>query len=65
MDEVRQVGRPAGDMDLGTGDGLLIGRIMAAVAASESAAKRRRVKRKLDQVTAEGRGRGGYRRPFG
>jgi site-specific DNA recombinase len=62
---VRHVRFVAGDMDLGTGDGLLIGRIMAAVAASESAAKSRRVKRKLDQVAAEGRPHGGYRRPFG
>jgi site-specific DNA recombinase len=62
---VRYVRFVAGDMDLGTGDGLLIGRIMAAVAASESAAKSRRVKRKLDQVAAEGRPHGGFRRPFG
>jgi site-specific DNA recombinase len=62
---VRQVRFVAGDMDLGTGDGLLIGRIMAAVAANESAAKSRRVRRKLDQLAAEGRPHGGYRRPFG
>src|SRR3954469_20276337 len=61
---VRQVRFVAGDMDLGTGDGLLIGRIMAAVAANESAAKSRRVRRKLDQVAAEGRPHGGYRRQF-
>lgn len=54
-----------GGADLGTGDGLLIGRIMAAVAANESAAKSRRVKRKLDEVAAQGRPHGGFRRPFG
>ncbi|WP_222194280.1 recombinase family protein [Modestobacter italicus] len=62
---VRQVRFVSGDMDLGTGDGLLIGRIMAAVAANESAAKSRRVLRKLDQIAAEGRPHGGNRRPFG
>ena len=54
-----------GDMDLGTDDGLLIGRIQAAVAADESAKKRRRVKRKLLQVAEEGRPHGGSVRPFG
>ena len=62
---VRKVRFVSGDMDLGTGDGLLIGRIMAAVAANESAAKSRRVSRKMDQIAAEGRPRGGSRRPFG
>jgi site-specific DNA recombinase len=62
---VRQVRFVSGDMDLGTGDGLLIGRIMAAVAANESAAKSRRVSRKMDQIAAEGRPHGGNRRPFG
>ncbi len=62
---VRQVRFGSGGTDLGTGDGLLIGRIMATVAANESAAKSRRVKRKLDEVAASGRPHGGYRRPFG
>jgi len=62
---VRQVKLVSGDMDLGTGDGSLIGRIMAAVATNESANKSRRVKRKLDQVAAEGRPHGGFRRAFG
>jgi site-specific DNA recombinase len=62
---VRQVRFVSGDMDLGTGDGLLIGRIMAAVAANESASKSRRVRRKNDQIAAEGRPHGGNRRPFG
>ena len=62
---VRHVRFVSGDMDLGTGDGLLIGRIVAAVAANESASKSRRVLRKLDQIAAEGRPHGGNRRPFG
>src|SRR3954471_10824341 len=62
---VRQVRFVSGDMDLGTGDGLLIGRMLAAVAAKESADKSRRVSRKLDQNAAEGRPHGGNRRPFG
>lgn len=62
---VRQVRFVTGDADLGTGDGLLVGRIMAAVAANESAAKSRRVKRKLEQNAQAGLPHGGYRRPFG
>lgn len=62
---VRQVRFVTGDADLGTGDGLLVGRIMAAVAANESAAKSRRVKRKLEQNAQAGLPHGGFRRPFG
>lgn len=62
---VRQVRFVAGDMDLGTGDGLLIGRIMAAVAANESATKGRRMRRKNDERAAAGRPHGGSQRPFG
>ena len=54
-----------GDMDLGSGDGLLVARILAAMAANESATKSRRVLRKLDQVAAEGRPHGGSQRPYG
>src|SRR3954453_1920663 len=62
---VRQVRFVAGDMDLGTGDGLLIGRIMAAVAANESAAKSRRMRRKWEQNAARGVPHGDSVRPFG
>lgn len=62
---VRQVRFVSGNMDLGTGDGLLIGRIMAAVAANESAAKSRRMRRKWDQNAAQGLPHGGSTRPFG
>lgn len=54
-----------GDVDLGTGDGLLIARIMGAVAANESAAKSRRVKRKMEENAKQGRPHGGAYRPFG
>jgi len=54
-----------GDMDLATDDGLFVGRLQAALAAKESGVKSRRVKRKLDQVAAEGRPHGGSNRPFG
>ncbi len=54
-----------GDMDLGTDDGLLMGRIQAAFAAKESGAKSRRQKRKNDERAAAGLPHGGYRRPYG
>lgn len=53
-----------GDVDVASGDGLMVLRMLAAVAANESAAKSRRVKRKMEQVASEGRPHGG-RRPFG
>ena len=53
-----------GELDPGNGDGLLVLRMLAAVASNESASKSRRVRRKLDQVAAEGRPHGG-KRPFG
>jgi site-specific DNA recombinase len=54
-----------GDMDLGTGDGLLVARIQAATAANSSAGLSRRIKRKLDEIAAAGKPHGGYQRPFG
>lgn len=54
-----------GELDPGNGDGLLVLRMLAAVAANESASKGRRVRRKLDQVAAEGRPHGGSNRPYG
>jgi DNA invertase Pin-like site-specific DNA recombinase len=63
--KVTQVRFVTGDVDLGTDDGLFYGRMQAAFAAKESAVKSRRVKRKLDQVAAEGRPHGGSNRPFG
>lgn len=54
-----------GELDPGNGDGLLVIRMLSAVAASESATKSRRVRRKLDEVAASGRPHGGSARPFG
>lgn len=54
-----------GDTDLGTDDGLFIGRLYAAVAAKESGAKSRRQKRKNVERAQAGLPHGGSRRPFG
>ena len=54
-----------GDLDIGTEDGLLMGRIQAAFAAKESAAKSRRQKRKNDEKAAARLPHGGSQRPFG
>jgi site-specific DNA recombinase len=62
---VKHVRFVVGDSDIMTGDGLMVVRMLAAVAANESAAKSRRVKRKLDQVAASGMPHGGAARPFG
>ncbi len=61
---VRQVRFVVGDMDLGTGDGLMVARILAAMAANESATKSRRMKRKNEQNAAAGLPHGPAR-PFG
>ncbi len=53
-----------GDLDVGNGDGLLVLRLLSAVAANESASKSRRVRRKMDEVAASGMPHGGSR-PFG
>lgn len=52
-------------VDVADGDGLLVPRLLSAVAANESASKSRRVRRKLDEVAASGRPHGGAQRPFG
>jgi site-specific DNA recombinase len=52
-------------IDVANGDGLLVLRMLAAVAANESASKSRRVRRKMDENAAAGLPHGGYRRPFG
>ena len=54
-----------GDLDVSNGDGLMVLRMLLAVAANESATKSRRVKRKLLQNAEAGLPHGGYRRPFG
>ena len=47
--KVKHVRFVTGDADISTGDGLLVARMLSAVAASESATKSRRVRRKQDQ----------------
>jgi DNA invertase Pin-like site-specific DNA recombinase len=54
-----------GDFDLGTGDGLLVARLLSAVAANESDAKRRRGRRKMLEIAESGRPHAGGPRPFG
>lgn len=54
-----------GDTDIATGDGLMVARILGAMAANESATKGRRVRRKMEQNAAAGLPHGGWRRPFG
>ncbi len=63
--KVRLVRFVVGDMDLGTGDGLMIARILGAMAANESATKSRRMRRKYEQNAAAGLPHGGSQRPFG
>lgn len=53
------------DLNLGNGDGLLIARLMAAVATNESDAKSRRSKRKMLELAQAGKPSGGGPRPFG
>lgn len=56
----------AGDADITTGDGLLVLRIMAAVAANESASKARRIARKHQELAERGMpNMSGKYRPFG
>ncbi len=54
-----------GDLDVSNGDGLMVLRMLLAVAANESATKSRRVKRKMLQNAEAGLPHGGFRRPFG
>jgi len=54
-----------GDFDLVSGDGLMVMRMLAAVAAGESATKSRRMKRKHDETAAKGLPHKGGNRPYG
>jgi DNA invertase Pin-like site-specific DNA recombinase len=63
---VRHVRFVAGaPVDVANGDGLMVLRLLAAVAANESASKSRRVRRKMVEVAESGRPHGGSQRPFG
>jgi site-specific DNA recombinase len=61
--EVRFVA--SGGLDVGTGDGLMVLRVLAAVAASESATKSRRGRRKALEIAESGRPHIGSHRPYG
>ena len=63
--KLRHVATLQGDVNLGNGDGLLIARIASAVAANESDAKSRRVRRKMDEIAQTGIPHGGSNRPYG
>ena len=63
--EVRFVAGADVDIGSGDGDGLMVLRMMGAVAANESASKSRRVRRKMVDNAVAGRPHGGSRRPFG
>lgn len=62
---VKDVVTLSGDVDLVNGDGLLMARLLAAVAANESDAKRRRGARKALEIAQSGKPMMGGSRPFG
>lgn len=55
----------SGDLDLSTHEGQLLARITGAVARKESDDKSRRIRRKHEELAAEGRVSGGGTRPYG
>lgn len=62
---VKHVRFVAGHTDIGTGDGLMMARVMGAFASHESATKKRRMERKWEQDALEGKPRRSGTRPFG
>ena len=62
---IDDLGIVTGDISLGTNDGLLMARILAAFAANESARKSERLKRKARETAEAGKPNGGNLRPFG
>lgn len=62
---MRYLATVGGDVDLATGDGLLVARIKGAVAADEVAKIKRRVRRKHQELAEAGAVSGGGGRPFG
>jgi site-specific DNA recombinase len=51
---VKQFATVSGDTDIGQGDGIMVARIMAAVAANQSDSASRRIRRKNDERAAAG-----------
>lgn len=62
---VQQVATVTSDIDLGNDDGMFTARVLAAVAAKESARKSERIKRRALQLAEQGKPHGGSNRPFG
>lgn len=62
---VTELAAVTGDIDLASGDGLLMARVKGAVAAKESDDKSRRIKRKALELAQDGKVGGGGTRPFG
>lgn len=62
---VRHLATVGGDVDLASGEGVLVARIKGAVAAEEVRKVQQRSKRKKDELAAAGAPSGGGRRPFG
>jgi len=62
---VQQFATVTADIDLGTGDGMLMARMLAAFAAMESDKKSQRLKRKARELAEAGKIGGGGIRPFG
>lgn len=62
---LRHLATVGGDVDLSTGEGLLVARIKGAVAAEEARKIRERTRRKKTEIAETGLPAGGGRRPFG
>lgn len=62
---VQQFATVTADIDLGTGDGMLMARMLAAFAAMESDKKSQRLRRKARELAEAGKISGGGLRPFG
>jgi DNA invertase Pin-like site-specific DNA recombinase len=62
---VTQFATVTADIDLGSGDGMLMARMLAAFAAMESDKKSQRLRRKAREIAESGRPGGGGMRPFG
>lgn len=62
---LRDMATVTGDVDLGNDDGRFHARILGAVARKESDDKSRRIRRKMEELARQGRGKGGGTRPFG
>jgi DNA invertase Pin-like site-specific DNA recombinase len=60
-----QMASVSGEVDLSSGDGQFMARILGAVAAKESDDKSRRIKRKALELAMAGKTSGGGTRPFG